>query len=125
MSTSVLIIDDDEIDRMALKRLIKKWRRRTTIQEANGCDEAYRFLAESTPDVILCDWSMQPDDGFNFLRWLRDGSDSPDTELPVILTSGYIDDYMASAAANRGANAVLEKPVHLDGLRECLNGLGL
>ena len=125
MAINVLIIDDDEIDRMSLKRVIKKWRRGAKIVEASGCDEAYRYLADSAPDVVFCDWSMQPDDGFSFLRWLRTDTESPDVDLPVILTSGYIDDHTASAAANRGADAVLEKPVHLEGLRDCLAGLRL
>ena len=123
MATKVLIIDDDEIDRMALKRVIKKWRRRVKVVEAGGCDEAYRYLAEAAPDIVFCDWSMQPDDGFSFLRWLRTNEESPDADLPVVMTSGYIDDHTAAAAANRGADAVLEKPVHLEGLRDCLAGL--
>ena len=36
MATKVLIIDDDEVDRMALKRVIKKWRRRVEVVEAGG-----------------------------------------------------------------------------------------
>lgn len=126
MNTRVLVIDDDEIDRTALKRKLKKWRRRITFMEAKDRDEALRIVNEEEPDVIFCDWALAPyRDGLEFVSWVRENEANNDNATPIVIVSGYLDETLVSDSLRCGANAALEKPVDQEQLRWTMDDLGL
>lgn len=61
-------------------------------------------------DIVLTNWQMEPVDGLKLLRWIRQGKDSPDKFLPVIMVSGSADKQALMAARDQGVTEFLAKP---------------
>lgn len=106
----VLIIDDEEAQRVLLVRALT---RRGC--EALAAEDGLRGLAAARarpPDVVLSDVNMPGLDGMGVLMFLR--RELPGT--PVILTTGLPSAKDAARAAGLGAFAYLAKPYDLDAL---------
>ena len=65
----VLVVEDDELARSTLMKLVSTFGVR--VIGAEDGDQAYRLVLEQAPDVILCDLQMPVLDGFGFIRRLR------------------------------------------------------
>ncbi|APQ18357.1 response regulator [Maribacter hydrothermalis] len=84
----VLLIEDDLIEVMKLKRTVSKLHLKHTIVEAKNGEEALSLLrsGEKLPDIILLDLNMPRMNGIEFLNILK--SDELLQYLPtVILTT--------------------------------------
>lgn len=89
----------------------------------NDCASARETLNDFTPDLMVLDIVMPGEDGIEFLNWFS--SQSFDTK--VILVTGYNPHYMEMAeklSSLSGTQVIttLQKPVHLQALREALEG---
>jgi len=98
---SIMIIDDDEVDRYTLKRLLKSGGITIPVVEANDGQEAVQFfknaeankinLGEGFPPVIVfLDINMPRMNGFEFLsefKKLREESESYQAVVFVMVTS--------------------------------------
>lgn len=102
---NLLIIDDDLIDRMAVRRYLDKAPLRTTITEAATAESAKQHLATDTFDCIFLDFRLPDIDGIKFIKQLRyEGN-----YLPIIVLTGQGDEQIAVELMKAGATDYLAK----------------
>ena len=72
-SLSILLIDDDEIERMKFKQVSKKTEFISTFFEAKNGENAITLLKNTQPsfDLIVTDLHMPIMNGFEFLKKLK------------------------------------------------------
>jgi CheY-like chemotaxis protein len=70
----ILLIEDDLIEVMKLKRTVYKLNLKHSIIEAKNGEEAFRYLrsGEKLPDIILLDLNMPRMNGIEFLTILKE-----------------------------------------------------
>ena len=69
-------------------------------------------------DIIMTDLAMQPLDGIDFVRLLRNSPDSPNPMAPVIMITGHSTMRRVTEARDVGVNEFLSKPVTARGVLE-------
>ncbi|PCJ62605.1 MAG: two-component system response regulator [Planctomycetota bacterium] len=95
-SIHFLVIDDDDIDREAVKRAFKKEKISNPIIEAENGVEAFNFLNskdkdyfEHNPVIILLDLNMPKMNGIEFLTKLRE---DPNLKRIIVFVMSTSDD---------------------------------
>jgi PAS domain S-box-containing protein len=108
----VLYLDDDEVMAPLAGQLLRRggWR----VSTFTDADAALATLlgAAHDVDIVVTDFNMPGHNGLEVIR--RIAAHAPD--LPVVLTSGYIDDALRAQAAALGVRQLL----HKENLREDL-----
>jgi signal transduction histidine kinase len=110
---SILIVDDDQSTREVVSAALEAAHAQVHI--AASAAEARERLAEQTPAVIIADLSMPVEDGFSFIRELRQ---SEARQIPAIALSAYADAASRKAALAAGFTAFLAKPTRPHALVE-------
>ncbi len=101
----ILIVDDDELDRLAVRRCIhQSWLDAQTTEATSG-REALRRVREEPFDCVLLDWHLPGEDGTTLLRQLREAA--PGT--PVVIFTGRGDEDIAVELMKTGAADYLPK----------------
>lgn len=103
----LLLIDDDMIDRKAVRRALARAEPAWQLVEAVGGEEGLQLLAEGPPfDCILLDYRLPGGDGLTLLAELvSDQASAP----PVIMLTGEGNEMVAVEAMKRGAADYLPK----------------
>jgi DNA-binding NarL/FixJ family response regulator len=97
--TRVLLVDDQELVRSGLRRILRRRDGFTIVAEcADGAGVAQAVTAHS-PDVVVMDLRMKDVDGIEATRRLRAAGDVP----PVLVLTTFDDDELLSAALRAGA----------------------
>lgn len=117
---SVLIADDSEVVRGALRRLLERDRLFRVVGEAGDGDEAVRLARELRPDVVLMDIRMPRLDGLQATRLIK--ADRP--EARVIILTVHEEDTYRQAAGESGADAFLPKKADIEELLFTIRGFG-
>ena len=108
----VLIVDDDEISRLILSKLVKKEGFEVLMAEQG--EAALKMMRLEAPDLLITDIRMPGMDGMELLRKAKE----LDRELPVVLITGHADVQGAVKAIKAGAHDYIVKPFdHNDVLR--------
>jgi CheY-like chemotaxis protein len=84
---SILLIEDDLIERMKLSRTISSLKLNHKITEAENGEEALSYLKKSTPDIILLDLNMPLMDGIEFLNILKNDKNLKYIPIIILTTS--------------------------------------
>jgi len=114
-SKKVLIVDDDNLFRLGLEKVINK-EGLTAISASSG-EKALRKIDEENPFLVLLDLKMpDPLDGLAVLEIIR----KMHPEIIVIIISGHADIRGAVDAMKSGAQDFLEKPIDFDRLKDLL-----
>ncbi len=107
-----LIIDDERLARIELKRLLENFPKIEVIGEAANTDEALDMIDELSPDLLFLDIQMPGKNGFQLLE-------SIEGKVPeVIFTTAY-DEY-ALKAFEFNALDYLMKPIDIARLSEAI-----
>lgn len=102
---SILIIDDDMLDRMAIRRALRAAGLAGDVAEAESSAAAVALLAGGSFDCILLDYLLPPTDGLAVLRELRaDG-----VTVPIVVLTGQGDERVAVELMKAGATDYLTK----------------
>lgn len=105
-----LIIDDNAFARTLIRRILLQFGA-SDIQESRDGAAAMTDVITFKPDIIISDWMMKPVDGMEFVRWLREGNDSPAPFTPVIMVSAFSHIANILQARDAGINEFLAKPI--------------
>ena len=101
---SVLVVDDEQSVQKAISFVLKH--ENINCCCAPNCKLAFDFLQAQTFDVILLDIMMPEQDGFSFLKELREMN----VMTPVILLSGREEDAVQVQGLGLGADDYMTKP---------------
>lgn len=102
---SVLVVDDDDVDRMAVRRSLKAAGIEADVTEAGDAAAALAQLRSAEYDCALFDFQMPGSDGLELLKQLRtDG-----INIPVIMLTGFGDEETAVELMKAGASDYLPK----------------
>jgi CheY-like chemotaxis protein len=113
----ILLVDDNHHMRALLSEILRAIGVRQ-IYEANDGAEALQLMRSHAIDIIMSDLAMQPLDGIDFLRLLRNAPDSPNPMAPVIMITGHSTMKRVNEARDVGVNEFLSKPVTARGVLE-------
>jgi two-component system chemotaxis response regulator CheY len=111
----ILLVDDNHHMRVLLTEILRAIGVRQVF-EANDGAEALQIMRGHQIDIIMTDLAMQPLDGIDFVRQLRNSPDSPNPMAPVIMITGHSTSRRVAEARDVGVNEFLSKPVTARGV---------
>lgn len=107
---NVLLVDDHDLVRTGIRRLLDDVTGVKVIAEANSGEQALVSVREKRPDVVLMDVSMPGIGGLETTRKMK--LFAPD--LPVIILSVHTDDPFPSSMLKAGASGYLHKGCNIE-----------
>jgi signal transduction histidine kinase/ActR/RegA family two-component response regulator len=115
---SILIVDDDESTREVIAAVLEA--AHAQVHVAASAAEARQRLQQLAPALIIADLGMPGEDGFSFMRDVRQNGGST---VPAIALSAYADRGSQEAALQAGFNAFQAKPTRAQALLEVIGTL--
>jgi two-component system chemotaxis response regulator CheY len=116
----ILLVDDNHYMRVLLAEILRAIGV-VRIYEANDGAEGLQMMREHPVDLVMTDLSMQPLDGIDFVRLLRNSPDSPNQMAPVIMITGHSTFARVNEARDAGVSEFLAKPLTARGVIERLH----
>jgi len=117
----LLIADDHPMARAGITGLLRGTEIEVTAQATN-CEEAVRYCAACSPDVVLLDVRMPDADGFTAMQRIRERRPT----MPIIMLSASDDLEALSRARELGAQGFLSKAASrqelIDAIRKVVAG---
>lgn len=102
---SILIIDDDEVDRMALRRSLRTIDAAAHVQDAGDSASGLSQLQRQIYDCAFVDYRLPDGDGLEILQRAREQH----IETPIVMLTGHGDEMLAVEALKSGAVDYLPK----------------
>ncbi len=113
----ILLVDDNQHMRVLLVEVLRAIGVKDVFEAADGA-EALKTLRTNSIDIVITDLAMQPLDGIDFVRLVRNSKDSPNPMVPVIMITGHSTLRRVAEARDVGVNEFLSKPVTARGVIE-------
>jgi len=111
----ILVVDDNQHIRVLIGQILRAIGI-TQIYEASDGAEGLQMMRAHDIDIVMTDLSMQPLDGLDFVRLLRNSPDSPNAMVPVIMVTGHSTLKRVADARDAGVNEILTKPLTARGV---------
>ena len=121
-SLRVLLADDNAHMRTIVTAVLKSIGVKHIRDASNGA-EALTIMREWQADVAMVDFRMQPIDGVEFTRLVRNAKDSVNPFLPIIMLTGYADRSRVIDARDAGVTELIVKPVTAQAVIARLNSV--
>ena len=116
MKKQILLVEDDELDVISVKRSLNKLDHEYKLHVAYNGKEALTMLRqeeeELKPDVILLDLNMPKMNGLEFLEEIRKDPFLKDLNVFIMTTSSEDTDRLAAQHLN--VSGYIEKPLTFD-----------
>ncbi len=106
----VLLVDDNQHMRAIVATILKGVGIRE-VREARDGAEGLQALRDWPADIAIVDFRMDPIDGVEFTRMVRNASDSKNPYLPIIMMTGFADRPRVCEARDAGVTELVVKPV--------------
>lgn len=123
-SKSIMLIEDDKIDAMTVKRALKELAVPNQLVISGNGDEALDFLNDINnpkPCIIIMDINMPKMNGIEFLKTLK--SDFSLRSLPVIILTTSRQESDRVDSFNHGVAGYMIKPVDYDQFLEVMKSI--
>ncbi|BAZ14798.1 response regulator receiver sensor signal transduction histidine kinase [Calothrix sp. NIES-4071] len=101
----ILVVDDDEVDRMTVHRALTQAGVLISLSEANTCSEAIIKAHAHSYDCIFLDYRLPDGDGLTLISQLREAN----IKVPLVVLTGQSDELVAVELMKAGANDYLSK----------------
>jgi len=122
MSTSRILVVDDDPDLRRLVEVTLSFEKTYEVSQASSCKEAVEALERQAPDLVILDLNLgeAEDDGFSVCSRARELEHPP----KVIMVTGSVSSQDQDRCLQLGAVAYLTKPFRplqlLELVKECL-----
>lgn len=104
----ILIVDDEEYNRMLFKKILDRWNIKCSLAE-NGM-EALEVLKEEKFDLLFMDMRMPGIDGIKTAQFIRDEMKISESAMPIVIISAAPRNEEWEKYRKAGMNAFLQKP---------------
>ena len=101
----ILVVDDDDVDRMAVTRALKATGLEARVTEAENAEAALALLEKESFDCTLLDYRMPGSDGLEVVRRAREKG----LLVPFIMLTGFGDEQTAVELMKAGAADYIPK----------------
>lgn len=101
----VLVVDDDEVDRMAVRRALTKAGIQMELSEVGDGESAITALCDSFYDCVFLDYCLPDQDGLSLLQNIH----LKDIKVPIVVLTGQGDEQIAVELMKAGAIDYLSK----------------
>lgn len=101
----VLIVDDDVVDRLAIRRSLEQSGLSLTLEEADGAEQALVRVASGSFDCLLLDHDLPGTTGTELTRKLREAGNL----TPVVLVTGQQNEELLQSAVEAGVTDFFPK----------------
>lgn len=119
---NVLLVDDNAHMR-AIVGTILKGIGILNVREAQDGAQALEALRNWPADLAIVDFRMEPMDGVDFTRLVRNAADSRNPFLPIIMMTGFADRPRVEEARDAGVTELIVKPVTARAIIDRLNAV--
>lgn len=102
---TILIVDDDDVDRMSLRRALRSGGVEATVLEAKSAIDGLEQLRSSSIDCVFLDFNMPARDGL----WLVQQARAQGIGVPLIVLTGQGDERIAVELMKAGATDYFSK----------------
>lgn len=109
-SLKILLVEDNQHMRSIVSAILKGSGIRN-VREARDGAEALDLLRQYPADIALVDFNMDPIDGVEFTKMLRNASDSANPYLPIVMITGHSERSRVIQARDAGVNEFVVKPL--------------
>lgn len=117
----ILLIDDDNLDRKAVKRALKKSNLTIELEEATNGKTARKLFESVLFDCVLLDYRLPDIDGITLARELL-SSAIEEIAVPIIMLTGEGNEAIAVEAMKSGVQDYLPKSaINVDTLSRAIN----
>jgi len=104
-SVRLLMVDDDVVDRLAIRRAIEQSGLTSEIDEASDADEALQKVAQRRYDCLLLDHDLPGTPGIELTRNLR----AHGNLVPIVFVTGQQNEELLQAAVEAGVTDFFPK----------------
>ncbi len=127
---TILLVEDDLADQKLIKTSLKNQKVANDLSVVNNAEEALEFLYSHTkrengatpPDLILLDLNMPGMGGKEFLKQIK--ADDNLKHIPVVVVTTSNSDSDIADSYKLQASGYVQKPVTLDGFKQCMEEIG-
>jgi len=116
----ILVADDNTYARLLLMEILRALGVQHLHEAADGAS-GLQVMRDHPIDIVMTDLTMEPLDGIDFVRLLRNSPDSPNRMVPVIMVTGHSTLARIREARDAGVNEFLVKPLSAKGVIERLH----
>ena len=102
----ILVIDDDEVDRMNVQHLLDKEGVKAVVHEASDCKSGIEKMKSREIDCVLIDYRLPDANGVEVLEKLTEVNRN---NVPLILLAGMGGELLVAEAMKKGASDYLPK----------------
>ena len=106
----VLLVDDSADMRTLMRRILGALGVRDVVDAADA-EACFAAMRDTPPDLAFVDWLMEPVDGLELTRRIRNDTNSPNVYLPIVMVTGHSEPERVKAARDAGVTEFLVKPV--------------
>lgn len=86
------------------------------VYTADNGEKAFELVCSKEPDLVITDWIMEPMDGLELTKKIRNDERSPDPFVPIIMMTGFSSKLRVESARDAGITEFLVKPYTSDDL---------
>jgi diguanylate cyclase (GGDEF)-like protein len=103
----ILVVDDEDIDRMALRRMLEKSGLNVTLREAECAAEAFDIISKEQFDCVLLDYHLPDLDGGGIFEFIE--TKQQEKAPAVVFVSGENNEGLARELLENGAVDFIDK----------------
>ncbi|MBT3307043.1 MAG: response regulator [Alphaproteobacteria bacterium] len=110
-----LVVDDSGFNRKIIREALSLFGVRRILEAKDGI-EALEMLSKDKVDLVLTDYEMPLVSGIDLTRMVRKSKEVKDPDVPIIIISGYSEEYRLREAIAAGIQEYVTKPFAPDRL---------
>ena len=110
-----LVVEDNKFMATVVRRVLNSLGTKEVRECADGAD-ALKVLKTFPADIVITDWAMEPLDGIELTRMIRNASDSVNPYVPIIMLTAYSEMIRIVEARDAGVNEFVVKPISVNTL---------